>query len=106
MRGLVLLLSSLSLVFATWEDNFAGFFPQYNEGFQLLLRDNCSSQHAIYLEDRDDDIRVDPILRAFGSDSGASNVIQCLLEYAPELIKVQMASAQVGVSRSYSWNVL
>jgi hypothetical protein len=65
LGGLVLL-SSLSLVSATWSDYFAGFFPEYNSGFQMLLRDNCSEEYTVYREHRDEDAKIDPILGAFG----------------------------------------
>jgi hypothetical protein len=61
------------------------------------LRENCSEEYAIYREHRDDDAKIDPILGAFGLDSPAFNVTQCLLEAAPEIIKAKMASAQVGI---------
>jgi hypothetical protein len=96
LGGLVLF-SSLPPVSATWSDNFAGFFPDYNNGFQLLLRDNCSSQYTAYREHRDDDTKIEPILTAFHMDSITSNVIECLLEAAPEFVKVKMGSAQVSI---------
>src|SRR5437667_8206183 len=103
LSGLVLL-SSLSLVSATWSDNFAGFFPRYNRGFQKLLNNECAGNYTEYLEDRENNTRVDPSLEVFGMDSVTHNVVQCLLDATPELVKAKMASAQVGIFQSYFRN--
>lgn len=99
-----MLLSSLSLVSATWSNNFAGFFPKYNHGFQKLLNNECAGNYTEYLEDRENKTRVDPSLEVFGIDTVTHNVVQCLLNAAPELIKAKMASAQVSIFQSYFQN--
>ena len=100
LSGLVLL-SSLSPVLASWSDNFAGFFPTYNQGFQTLLKNECAGNYTEYLKGREDVSKADPKLKAFGINSLTTNVIQCLLEAAPELVKSRMASAQVGLFFNY-----
>lgn len=102
LSGLVLL-SSISLVSATWSDNFDRFFPEYNRGFQTLLNNECAGNYTEYLKDREK-ITIDPRLRIFDMESVTSNVVQCLLQAAPELIKAKMASAQVGIFQSYFRN--
>lgn len=100
MSGLVLL-NSFSFVFATWSDNFAGFFPEYNHGFQQLLNNECADKYTEYLEDSDNSTRIDSILEIFGLDSETFNVVQCLLHAAPELVKAKMAAAQVAILQFY-----
>lgn len=92
-----MLLSSLSFVSSTWSDNFAGFFPEFNRGFQELLNKECAGNYTRYLEDRENITRLDPGLKIFGMDTMTHDVVQCLLEATPELIKAKMASAQVGI---------
>lgn len=100
LSGLVLL-SSMSLVSATWSDNFDSFFPDYHRGFQKLLNNECADNYTEYLTNRKNITRVDPRLRIFNIGSVTSNVVECLLHAAPELLKAKMASAQVGIFQSY-----
>ncbi len=95
ISGLVLL-SSFSFVFATWSDGFAGFFPKYNHGFQQILHNECADKYTEYLKHSENSSSVDPILKTFGLGV-AHNVVDCLLDAVPEIIKAKMASAQVTI---------
>ena len=85
------------------EQEFKQFFPQYNPGFQRILRENCSEQLAAHHvdeqqnEDKDEDAdeRVMTLGADFEVDSTAHLVVDCILQATPELIKSKMASAQV-----------
>ena len=95
--SIFLLLSWTHSFVTAWTDDFIEFLPDFNAGFQLILRQNCSAQYAIFREDRDrdDESKGDPLLAAFSTNSVAENVIQCLLEHTPEIIKVKMGTSQV-----------
>jgi hypothetical protein len=92
-------------VSALLEPEFKQFFPQYNTGFQRILRENCSEQLAAHHvdkqqnededEDEDTDDRVITLGGDFEVDSTTHLVVDCILQATPELIKSKMASAQV-----------
>lgn len=97
LSGLVIL-SSLSLVSASWSDSFSGFFPEFNSGYQHILKNECARNYTEYLKNRDDISKTDLKLQMFGVRGLTSDVIECLLEATPEFFKAKMASAQVGIS--------
>ncbi|ERF73914.1 hypothetical protein EPUS_05926 [Endocarpon pusillum Z07020] len=91
-----ILITQISFTSADWDNQLLEkFFPGYNDGFQRILRENCSEQYADYLVNKDNSIKVDSILRGFGLDRPHSPVVECILNAAPEFVKSKMASAQV-----------
>lgn len=92
----LIFITQFSFTLADWEDPlFKKFLPRYNNGFQRILRENCSEQYANYLANKDDITKLNPILRDFNIDSRESSVVECILNASPEFVKSKMASAQV-----------
>jgi hypothetical protein len=101
--------------------DFTSFFPEFSAGFHLILDDDamCGRVFERHRElqsgteqgedtgrparegDDDEDSfalapdQLDKLSIAFDLDTSTQQVVDCILEKTPELIKVRMASAQV-----------
>ena len=82
---------------ADWTNPFSDFFGEYNEGFQNILRTNCSTEYIVYLQNRHNTTILDQGLQQFNEKSWATShdVINCMLRATPELIKSKMATADI-----------
>lgn len=90
--GLILLVRPVA---ASWANPFEQFYSTYNHGLQEIIRDKCSEQYALYLEDRRNVSAIRPELRSFGARSMTKEVMECLLENSPEMVKSKMAAAAI-----------
>jgi hypothetical protein len=80
---------------ASWDDPFEEFYPDYNAGFQQIIRNNCSEQYANFKAATSDDAPISEELQAFGMHSPKYDVSNCILGSTPEFVKSKMQSAQV-----------
>ncbi|KAM0551993.1 hypothetical protein ACHAPJ_008101 [Fusarium lateritium] len=92
LLGLLMLVGPAS---ASWSNPLERFYTGYNEGLQDIVRNNCSAEYALYLENRRNVSNIDPQLRRFGAHSMTAQVIECILGNAPELVKTKMAAAAI-----------
>ncbi|KAH8648505.1 hypothetical protein BX600DRAFT_442794 [Xylariales sp. PMI_506] len=99
LDGTWLCLLSISLFFrlatASWDDPFRRFPPQYNAGFQSILRNDCRELYNEYLVNKSLIEAIPANISIFDINSLTHVVVNCVLENTPEIIKSKMASAQV-----------
>ncbi|KAF4470846.1 hypothetical protein FALBO_2248 [Fusarium albosuccineum] len=99
IRALALLVLGLSIfvapVSASWANPLEHFYSSYNHGLQEIIHNNCSETYALYLQDRRNAANIRPSLRVFGMRSMTSEMLECILENSPEIIKYKMAAAAI-----------
>ncbi|KAF4971979.1 hypothetical protein FZEAL_9697 [Fusarium zealandicum] len=99
IRALSLLVLGLSTlvtpVSASWTNPLEHFYSQYSHGLQDIIQNNCSDTYALYLADRRNVSAIRSELRIFGMHSMNHEMIECILENSPELVKSKMAAAAI-----------
>ncbi|KAK7407976.1 hypothetical protein QQX98_009847 [Neonectria punicea] len=69
--------------------------PGLQLGLQGILDANCSAQYGQRLENKHNASAVRPLLKSFGMRTMTYEVVECILENAPELAKTEIAAAAI-----------
>jgi hypothetical protein len=72
---------------------FRSFFPRFAAGFNAIIDNDCSAEYEAYRNGST--VPLNATMNIWDPDKKAWPVIHCMLEATPEIIKADMASAQV-----------